>query len=78
MVGWDASVAEDGGEGEIVGGDLVVAGQMGGESELVKDVVFMRLHDEHDAEGKRGVGSGGAVGIVSAGEAEGEGADGGI
>lgn len=46
---------------------------MGGESELVKDVIFVRLDDEEDAEGKRGVGFGGAVSLMCAGKAEGEG-----
>lgn len=26
VVGWDGGVAEDGGQGEVVGGDLMVAG----------------------------------------------------
>lgn len=46
VVGWDGGVDEDGGEGEVVGGDL---GQTVGESELVEDVVFMRLDDEENA-----------------------------
>lgn len=49
---------------------------MGGESELVKDVIFVRLDDEEDAEGKRGVGFGGAVSLMSVGKAEGERLDG--
>lgn len=43
---------------------------------MVKYVVFVRLDDEEDAKGERGVGFGGAIGFVSAGEPEGEGGDG--
>lgn len=43
---------------------------MGGESELIKDVVFVRLDYEGDAEGKRRATFGGAVGVMSADEAE--------
>lgn len=45
---------------------------------MVEDVVFVRLDDEEDAEGKHGAGFGGAVGRVSAGEAEGEGFNGSV
>lgn len=49
---------------------------MGGESELVKDVIFIRLNDEENAEWMHGGAFGRAISAMSLGEAQGEGVDG--
>ena len=69
--GGDGGVGEDGGEGKAESRDVVVGVEVGGERELVEDVVFGTLDDEEDAKGKRGGGFGGAVGVVGGCETEG-------